>query len=122
MPNSQQATVVLTVVATGTIAKGRGVNWSGAQATDGTTSFGQEIIGVADHAAVAGEAMRVIFGVSAMAESGAALDGSEKRLKTDAQGRFIPWTSGSVLAARLLPGQTASAAGQLVEIVPLRVS
>lgn len=122
MSNSQQATYVMTIVAAGTIAKGRGVTWAATQATDGTASAGDPIIGIADHAAVAGEAVRVILGASAMAESGAALDGTENRLKTDAQGRLIPWTSGSIVAARLVPGQTAAGAGEFPEVVPMRVN
>lgn len=122
MANSQQASVTFSIVAQGSIAKGRGVAWSGTQANDGVSAAGVPIMGIADHAAVQGEALRVVFAVSAMAESGAAIDGTENRLKTDAQGRLIPWTNGSVVAARLMPGQTAAAAGEYVEVIPLRVS
>ena len=122
MANSQQGYVTFSIVAQGTIAKGRGVTWAGTQANDGASAAGVPIMGIADHAVVAGEALRVIFAVSAMAESGAALDGVENRLKTDAQGRLIPWTAGSIVAARLLPGQTAAGAGEYVEVVPLRIS
>jgi hypothetical protein len=113
---AQQATRVLTVVATGTIMKGRAVTWNGAQA-----GAGAAIIGIADHNAVATDALRVIAGASADAEAGAVIDGVETRLATDAQGRLIPWTAG-IVAARLLPkpGNTASAAGIFVEVVPIQ--
>lgn len=113
---AQQATRVLSIVATGTITKGRAVAWNGTQA--GAAS---PIIGIADHNAVAGDAVRVIAGATAEAEAGAVIDGVETRLATDAQGRLVPWTAG-VVAARLLPnpGNTASAAGIFVEVVPIQ--
>ena len=111
---SQQATIVFTVVAAGTIKGKRGVNWLGQQAVADSA-----IMGIADCDAVAGDALRVVQGVTAVAESGAAIDGTETRLKTDAQGRLVPWTTGVTVAARLMPGQTATAAGQFVEVFPI---
>lgn len=113
---AQQANLVMTVVATGSGSKGRGVTWTGTQA-----GAAAAICGVADHNYVTGDAVRVIFGATADVEAGAAIDGTETRLATDAQGRFVPWASGTV-AARLVPkpGNTATAAGQFVEVVPIQ--
>ncbi|MBD2492472.1 hypothetical protein [Aulosira sp. FACHB-615] len=116
MSKQQLATRVVTVVPSAAISKGRGITHAWAQATDGTSSAGQAIFAIADENIAAGDQGRAIMGETAMAEAGAAINGSEPRLKTDAQGRFIPWTSGSIVAARLVPGQTAGAAGQFVEV------
>lgn len=115
---AQQGTSRLTIVATGTIAKGRCVNWSGAQAV-----ANEAIVGIADHPAVLGDAVRIIPpGLTADAEAGAAINGAERRLMTDAQGRLIPWTTGNTVAARLLPktsANVAAAAGDFVEVAPI---
>ncbi len=112
----QQATQVMTIVATGNGSKGRGVTRIGAQA-----GAAAAIIGIADTSFVTGDALRVIVGVSADAEAGAAIDGVEARLATDATGRMVPWTAG-IVAALLVPkpGNTATAAGQPVEVIPLQ--
>jgi len=114
MPNSQQTTVVSTVVATGTILPKRGVSRLAAQAT-----ANQPIIGFSDHKVEVDEALRLNEGPTSMAESGAAIDGTERRLIMDAQGRVIPWTTGGVVAALLQPGQTATAAGESIEVRPV---
>lgn len=113
---AQQATLTMTVVATSNGSKGRGITWAGAQA-----GAGAAIVGIADTNYVTGEAVRVIVGLSADAEAGAAIDGVETRLATDATGRLIPWTAG-IVAARLVPkpGNVAAAAGQFVEVVPIQ--
>lgn len=112
MTAQQQATVVFTIVATGNGQQKRGITYAGTQAGAGVA-----IAGIADHSYVVGDAVRVIQGPTAMAEAGAVIDGTETRLVTDAQGRFIPYTTG-VVAARLRPGQTALIAGELVEVFP----
>jgi hypothetical protein len=117
MSSQQQATVVFTLVAAGTIKGKRCITYDGVQAGDGGGT-GVAIAGIADHDGVAGDAIRIIQGSTAMVEAGAALNGSESRLKTDAQGRVIAWTTGSVICARLRIGQTATAAGDLVEVIP----
>lgn len=116
MPNSQQATNVSTVVAAGTIAAKRFVTRTATQANDGTSSAGVAVIGVADHAVVTGEALRLLEGPTVMVEAGAAIDGTERRIKTDANGRAIPWTAGGIVAALLQPGQTVTAVGELIEV------
>jgi hypothetical protein len=106
----------LTIVATGAIAKYRCVNWAGAQA-----GAGEAIIGIADHAAVTGEAVRIIpIGLTGDVEAGAAITGTERRLATDANGRLITWTTG-IVAARLVPRGTnvAGALGDLIEAMPI---
>jgi hypothetical protein len=116
MPNSQQATQVMTIVAQGSITMKRGVALDGTQAGAGVRCFGP-----ADHGGLQGEAIRVVTGVSAMWESGAAINGSVRTLKTDAQGRVIPTSDPEdVVCAILLPGQTASGAGEFPEVMPVR--
>ena len=105
----------ITVVATSAIAKGRGVNWAGAQA-----GAGEAIVGIADHTVAPGDPVRVITtGNTADAEAGAAINGTERRLATDANGRFVPWTAG-IVAARLMPrgANTAGALGDFIEVMP----
>jgi hypothetical protein len=114
---TQQGTSRLSIVATSAIAKGRCVNWNGAQA-----GAGEAIIGIADYPAVLGDAVRIIPpGLTADAEAGAAINGTERRLATDANGRLIPWTAG-IVAARLVPktaANVAGAAGDFVEVAPI---
>jgi hypothetical protein len=119
---AQQTSIVLSILTTGAIAGGRGVTFAGAQATDGVSSAGQACCGFSYAAAAAGEALAVVVGGSVEAEAGAAIDGTESRLKTDSLGRVIPWTTtGDIVAARLLSvrANTASAAGQFVQVIPV---
>lgn len=119
MSAQQNASQVISLKPAAAITQKRAVSRAGAQATDGTSSAGQNIIGIADENIAAGVVGRVVVGPTAMAEAGAAIDGTEPRLKTDAQGRLIPWTSSSIVAAILKPGQTATAAGDIVEVIPV---
>lgn len=119
MSKQQVATVVRTVHAVGAIAECRAVARNGSQATDGTSSAGVNIIGFADTAAADGDNFKLNVGPTSWAEAGAAIDGTELRLKTDANGRVIPWSSGGIVAAILKQGQTATAAGQIVEVIPV---
>ena len=111
MSKQQIATRVVSVVPSGTITRKRFVNFSWAQA-----GAGESILGVADEQIEPGIAGRVIVGETAIVESGAAINGSETRLMSDAQGRVIVWTTGNTIAGRLVRGQTATAAGQFVEV------
>jgi hypothetical protein len=113
MSKQQIATRVYTVNPAADITAKRGVTIAVAQAGAGAT-----IMGIADETILAGTNGRVILGETAIAEAGAAIDGTESRLKTDSSGRFIPWTTGAIVAAILAPGQTATAAGQFVEVFP----
>ncbi|MEH2138564.1 hypothetical protein [Nostoc sp.] len=111
MTKQQISTRVATVVPAADITAKRGVTFDEAQA--GANAI---IMGVADENIKANYAGRVVLGESAIAEAGAAIDGTETRLMTDSQGRVIPWTTGMNVAARLKKGQLATAAGQFVEI------
>jgi hypothetical protein len=115
MSAQQQATRVFSIMAKSAIAEKRGVNRFGQQAT-----AGQAIIGIADHAAALDEAVKIISGETAIAESGAVIDGVVAELMTDASGRFIPWVTPNKVAAIIFPGQTATAAGQMVEVFPIQ--
>jgi hypothetical protein len=119
MSSQQNASLVISLKATAAIVQKRAVSRAGVQANDGTSSAGVNIIGIADENIAVGETGRVAIGPTAMAEAGAVINGSEARLKTDSLGRLIPWTSGSIVAAILKPGQTAAAAGEIVEVIPV---
>lgn len=113
MTAQQIATRVLTVVPAADITAKRVVTYGWAQADDATED---NVLGIADEDILAGDAGRVIVGETAIAEAGAAIDGTEQRLMVDAQGRLIPWVATNIVAAILVPGQTAIAAGQFVEV------
>jgi hypothetical protein len=117
MSKQQIATRVVTVTPSANITAKRAVTMAHAQA--GANSV---ILGIADEDILAGTSGRVVLGETAIAEAGAAINGSEQRLMTDAQGRLIPWTATNVVAAILKPGQTASTAGQFVEVYPRSLS
>lgn len=125
----------LSITATGTIARGRGVTFAGAQAS----AVGQKIVGIAQHDAVAGEMVAVTVCGTAICESGSAL-AVGNTVAVDAQGRMIVGAIMSVNAGAtqvtstaangaILTGadspifavgdvlQAAGAAGQFVEIL-----
>ena len=114
---AQQIIATQSILAQGAGSKGQAIGWNcqvaGANAA---------IMGIADHNFVAGDAVRVIVDVVADALSGAAIDGTESRLMTNAAGKLIPWTTGNIVAARLIvkPGNVATGADQVVEVSPIR--
>jgi hypothetical protein len=111
----KQSVVNLNIVTTGAIAKKRFINRLGAQAT-----ANQNTLGVNDYAVVAGEcALCDHLGVS-MVEAGAAIAANvtERRLETNATGQAVTYTTGPAVAV-LLPGQSATAAGQLISVILL---
>jgi hypothetical protein len=123
MTAQQVATQVVSLTAKTPVKGKRAIDWRGLQA--GANS---RIMGVADTNAEIDESFLCIQGISAIVESGAAIPGVETaadangvRLMTDADGRFIPWTAGSNVAAQLVPGQLATGAGQYVEVFPITV-
>lgn len=120
MSKQQRATRTVTVVPAANITAKRLVTMAWAQAGANAGASTTPILGVADENITAGLPGRVIRGETAFAEAGAAIDGTEQRLQTDSSGRVIPWASGQNVAAYLVPGQTASAAGQFVEIYPVQ--
>lgn len=106
---SAQCKVVLTitVAATGTIAANRFVTPAGAQA-----GADANVLGVARTAAVSGAAIPVDVLGTVVVEAGAAISAGAT-LKSDANGRAIPWaTSGAKVALAL---QAAAGAGERIE-------
>lgn len=97
--------------AAGAIAAKRFVSHTVTQAGAGVTT-----IGVAENAVESGEDLPVIVVGTSVIEAGAAIDGTVRGVESDASGRAIPLNTGK-LAGVLMPGQTASAAGEFVEIL-----
>ena len=119
--SQQLATRVGTVVPSVEIAAKLAIAWDGTIADDGAGGEGVSIMGFADHLIPANQAGRVVFGESSIAIAGAVIDGSVTGLKTDANGKLIPVAAGTdVVAARLKPGETATAADQQIEVFPVR--
>lgn len=109
----KQSVVNLNIVTTGAIAKKRFINRLGAQAV-----ANQNTLGVNDYSVASGEtALCDHLGVS-MVEAGAviAANVTERRLETDANGRAVTFTTGPAVAI-LLPGQSASASGQVISVI-----
>jgi len=104
-------TLSLTNNSATTITAKRGVNWAGAQAV-----AGEACMGVANADIEVGVNGTINLGPTVIWEVGAAIDGVENRLMTDADGRLIPWTAGSAVVARTWKGQTATVAGQFLEV------
>ncbi|MGA7933274.1 MAG: hypothetical protein WCA35_06980 [Kovacikia sp.] len=119
MSAQQVATITVSITAGGTIGDHCAVAVDGTQAGAGVSSAGVVIIGFADHKAEQGDSLKLNRGPTSIAIAGALIDGTENRLKTNASGQLIPWTSGSIVAARLKPGQTATAAGEKIEVFPI---
>ncbi|QBQ73063.1 hypothetical protein kac65v162_gp031 [Nodularia phage vB_NspS-kac65v162] len=112
MSSQQRATRTITVKPAAEIAAKRAVTFAHAQAGANATA----ILGIANEKIVAGFPGLVIRGETAIAEAGAAIDGIVPDLMTDAQGRLITWLTGNTVVARLVPGQTAAAAGDQIEV------
>ncbi len=110
----KQAAVPLNIHATGTIAAKRFVTRNGTQAGANANT-----LGVADFAVVAGETALVDHLGISVVECGAVLNGSERRLETDANGRAVPYTTGPVVAL-LPPGIVSTAIGQEVSVLLLQ--
>jgi hypothetical protein len=127
--------LTLSVTAIGPISRGRGVTFAGAQAN----AVGQKIMGIAQHDAVAGEAVALTVCGTAICESGAAL-AIGNTVAVDVQGRVIVGAmislnaggtqvtstaaNGAIITGADTPIfavgdvlQAATAAGQFVEIL-----
>lgn len=111
MSAQYQPTRTATITPAAAIAAHRFVTWAWAQA-----GAGADCMGVAAENIEPKYPGLVILGETAIVEAGAALDGSVRQLKSDAQGRAIPCATGNAVQAVLKPGQTATAAGGLVEV------
>lgn len=121
MSGQQHATRCVPVTPSAAISIHDAITFAHAVAGAGTSSAGEHILGFAYENIGAGETGNCTTGESAIARAGAEIDGSEQRLKTAAGGALIPWTtSGDIVAALLRPGQTAAAAGDLIEVYPLQ--
>lgn len=107
----KQAAYPLNILATGTIAAKRFVTRAGTQAGAAANT-----IGVSDTAAVSGEYLVVDHLGITVVECGAVLNGSERRLETDANGRAVAYTSGPTVAL-LPPGVTSTAATQEISVL-----
>jgi hypothetical protein len=114
---AQQTITPQTILAQGAGFKGQAIGWN-CQVAGANVG----IMGIADHHFVAGDAVRVLVGHVVDALSGGAIDGTESRLMTNASGKLIPWTTGNVVAARLIvkPGNIATGADQFIEVSPIR--
>lgn len=105
--------LTLTQIATGAIAEHRFVTHAGAQAGAGVNT-----LGVSHYAAAAaGDKIPVDVMGTTIVEAGAAI-AAGALIETDASGRAITKAAG-VTVARLAPGESSSAAGQMVEVILL---
>lgn len=101
---------VSTVIAFGAIAECRLVGYDQAQATAAANTLGVSQQGAAD-----GDDLAVTVIGSGLVESGAAL-ASGAAVESDADGRAVTRSAGPVVG-RVMPGQSASGAGEFVEIL-----
>ena len=108
----RQANPVLTktVRLSGTVVAERFITGAGAQ-----TSAAGNAIGVVRTAGVSGELATVDMLGTAIVETGAAI-AANALVESNASGQAITRTAGVTLG-RLAPGESASAAGQFVEII-----
>jgi len=109
---SRQANPILTLslTLTGTVVAERFVTVAGAQTGAAGNAFG-----VARTAGVSGDVIPVDVVGTAIVEAGAAISAGAL-VEADSSGRAVTKSAG-VSLGRLAPGQSASAAGQFVEIV-----
>ena len=110
MSRQSQPSVTLSITTTGIIAEYRFVNTAAAQAGAASNT-----LGVARMAAAVGDVIPVDAVGTAIVETGAAL-AAGTLVATDASGRAVAWAAGAAVA-RVLPNQSASAAGQFVEVL-----
>lgn len=112
--SSYHSVLTLGYPASGAIAAKRFVTHARAQAGAGVAVWG-----VSEYEAADGEDCAVVVLGTAIVETGAAINGSVRGVESDAQGRAIPRNTGK-LAGFLAPDQTATAAGQFVEILVIQ--
>lgn len=116
MSSQQRATRTITVKPAADIASKRAVTFAHAQAGANAAA----ILGIANEKIVAGFPGLVIRGETAIAEAGAAIALDVVNLMTDSVGRLITHTGENNVVARLVPGQSAAAAGDYVEVYPVQ--
>lgn len=100
----------LTLTATAAIVANRFVTGAGAQ-----TGAAGNALGVAETAAAIGEKLPVDVIGTAIVEAGAAI-AANALVEADASGRAVTKSAGVTLG-RLAPGESAAAAGQLIEVI-----
>jgi len=102
--------LTLTVTALEAIAECRFVGYGQKQSTAATNT-----LGVSDYGVAMDEDLAVTVAGTAVVEAGAALV-SGAAVETDANGRAVTKASGPTVG-RVMPGQSAGAAGEFVEIM-----
>jgi Uncharacterized conserved protein (DUF2190) len=113
MTSQQKVTEQYSIQAAARIRLKRFVGWDNRESLAGAP-----IRGVAPETIEPGEVGPCIKSISAIVESGAAISGTETRIVSDAQGRAIPFAgTGTVVGRLMTPSQTATAAGQFVEVM-----
>lgn len=109
MPQAINGTVI-TMIAQSAVGKYLAVNAAGAPAASG-------IYGITLADAAAGQAVPVVLSGTAIATAGAAIPAGTATLICDANGRVVPGGAANACVGRLCQGQSAAAAGDLVEII-----
>ena len=109
---SQQSIPILslTLIAAGTVAEHRLIDFSGAQAT----TLGQKVLGPAMTDATNNQTLGVVAMGTAIVESGAAFAVGDS-LTTDTQGRAVVATGSNFIVADAM--HAASAAGERIEVL-----
>lgn len=110
MSKQSLAILTLSAVAAAQITANRFVSTS-----YGVPAAAANTLGVAESAAAAGERFPVTNQGTAVVETGAAISAGAL-VETDATGRAITKSAG-VTQGRLAPGESATAAGQFVEVI-----
>jgi hypothetical protein len=112
MARQHQPLLALSLTAAGAIAAHRFVAIDVTQAAANVNTFG-----VARVPAAIGETIPVDTAGTAVVETGGAI-AAGALVETDAQGRAVTYASGPAVA-RVLPGESASAADQFIEVLLL---
>lgn len=110
MSAQQYATLTVTVALTAAATANRYIGLNGAAAAAGGAG-----VGVARTAGAIGERIAVDVTGTAVVEAGAAI-AANALIECNASGQAITRNTGTPLG-RLAPGESASAAGQLVEVI-----
>jgi len=77
---------------------------------------GESAIGVAEYAAEISQSFSVIVAGTALVEAGAAITATDTKIECNADGKAVPHSAGKVCGF-LVPGSTATTAGDLIEIL-----
>jgi hypothetical protein len=111
MTTQQKVVEQYSIFAAATIRPKRFVGWDNRECTAGAATRG-----VAQETIALNECGPIVKTISAIVETGAAINGTETRLVSDAQGRAIPYAGTGVVVGRLMTAnQTAIGAGEFVE-------